>query len=285
MTNGNGSQPENTASSDLQLFFSTLWQGRYFIAIVAVVLALAGLALTFLFEPKFDATSRVLIREQSSPSALSQLAGSLGAAASLAGVSLGGESDERTRTLALLNSRTFAVKFIRMNGLLEDVYPVSAIERKGGPEEIDWKLAEIWFEDILSIREDAGSGLLFVTARWTDPDTAAALANDYVVAADNELKTESIERANNNIEFLSQKIVEFNIVSVQNTIASLIEAELRNQMLASQATPQSLEIVDRAIPVHEVSFPSRPLFCVAFLIIGTFLSSTIVLFRSYLRAS
>jgi uncharacterized protein involved in exopolysaccharide biosynthesis len=275
-------KPIDTTSedADVLLFLGALWTHRHMLLGAAATFAAVGLVLALLLAPQYRGRTTFLLSDSNSASsAASSLASRFGSIASLAGISVGGQGGQSARALALLRSNRFAVRFIRKHGLSRQLFP----ERRQ-PDNLpsDSELSKKWFKDVFSLSEDQKSGQISVSIIWPgNPEKAAELANQFVKEADDWLRTQTIERTEEHLAYLSAQLAANPTQGIREAITQIMESEIERRMFANGTGHYLIEIIDPAIAEHEPVFPNPPLFFIGFGMLGFILAAIVALIRTH----
>lgn len=265
---------------DLLLF---LWRSRWIALIGSFLLAVAAGGLSFLFPPEFNATVTLLPlsgRSGSSPfrSLSSSLSGLSGLAA-LAGIQMGQSGGLEAEAIATLQSRVLTNQFIKQHNLLPLLF-----SEKWNSSKHAWKVQDpskiptYWDADFLfkhgirTVSQDPKTGLIKLAIRWKDPALAAAWANGLVALTNSYLQRRAISKYDREISYLNHEISRTNLLPVKNALYLLMEAEIKNEMIARGRRQFALKVIDPAIPPQKKSSPKRLLWVIGGFLGGLFLS-------------
>jgi uncharacterized protein involved in exopolysaccharide biosynthesis len=264
-----------------------LWRSRW--AIIGITAIFAILSIPYALVQAEWYRSDVLLAPAEERST-SGLARQLGGLVGLAGVTVGGGGN--VEPLAILQSRDFAAAFIEEHGLLPVLFPDSWDAVSG-----DWISADIekqpdirdavetFRKKVLVVSEDSVTGLVSLSIRWTDPQRAAEWANLLVDQINEHLRQRALVEAESNIKYLQQELVGTNIVTLQESIGRLLEAELQKVMLARGNEEFAFRVIDQAqIPKTRFK-PNRKLIVVLATFLGGFLSVLFVFTRHAVGAA
>lgn len=282
-------QPESskgTVEFDLRESWEALWSGRWFIAAVVSLCAVASVTYALLATQWFTAAALVVTASaeygQSSSSQLSQLSG----LATLAGINVSGD-DESSEALAVLTSNGFTRDFIESLNLLPVLFADDWDEIEGkwksdDPDEVpEIRDAIRYFhEEIRGAARDSGSGIVTVSISWTDPDVAAMWANLLVERLNERMRQRSLVNAEANVSYLKAQLGSANFVTLQQSISELLEGELEKVMIARGTEEFAFRFVDRAAPPKWRSRPRRVHIVGLSVMIGAFASLAAVLVYS-----
>jgi len=259
-------------SLDLSALVAMLWREKLMVVATVAVCAIAGVAYALLATPVYKAEIVMTPSGQRTPSAsLGQLSG----LAALAGVNLGSEGT--TTPLAVLKSRAFAEEFIRENKL-----EAILVDDFGDPsDDLDIRDAlHVFLKDVRVVSEDKKAGTVTLSIYWEDPVVAAEWANSYIERLNARLRARALADSERNVKFLQQEIANTTIVSVQQSVGRILEAEMQQYMLAKGDVEYAYKVVDRASPPKLRESPKRVLVVLLSVLIGAVLAVLVVIARS-----
>ena len=164
---------------NLRDLFYIFWRDRWmFISVIAACTLTAG-AVALLLPKEYEAS--VLVSPVASSagggqmSALSSLATQFGGLASLAGVSVSGDS-RRSESVAVLQSEALTEQYIQANNLLPVLFRKKwdTVKEKWtttDPTEIPtlWKANRLFIDRIRKVSTETKTGLVTIAITWTDP--------------------------------------------------------------------------------------------------------------------
>lgn len=246
---------------DLIALFRARW--RWIAGFVALT-CIAALAYVLLAKPVYRSTV-VMISVSSERSslggALASTLGSLGGLGSLAGLNIGGDSAVE-EALAVLRSRSFGESFIRDLNLLPQFFPedwdaASNQWKSPGKEPTLAKGFEYFDKRVRSVNQDKRTGLTSLNIDWQDAEDAASWANELAGRLNSEMRQRALANSKASIEFLQAALPEAGDVESRSALSRLMEAQIKQRMLASVTEDYAFRIVDRALPA-DVSRPFKP---------------------------
>ena len=205
---------------DLWALAQTLWKRRLFISSVTGVGIIASAIFAFSQPNIYSAKATIMPVDSSSDrltSALSSL-GALGGLASQVGVGLKGSVSDKF--VAILKSRTLAESVIVKHNLAPILFP-----ERWNPVRSQWQAtASTWVgwevpvdkpttHDMLrklrrniSVASDSRTGLIEITVDYFDPQSAADIANFYIIELNSFLRGNSLTSAKQNKAFLEEQL-------------------------------------------------------------------------------
>ena len=212
----------------LKELWDVVWEGKWLIIVITSVFALGSVAYALLATEWYRAEVLLAPAEAESTPAVS---GELTGLAALAGVSVGG--GETAEAVATLESRDLAREFIESNDLL----PV-LLYKKWDEAGQKWKASNtedtpdirdavrVFHEKALNVSEDRDTGLVTVSIEWIDPHLAAAWASSVVQLANARLRQRALQDAERNVAYLQAELGSTSVVTLQQSIGSLLQTEL-----------------------------------------------------------
>lgn len=263
----------------LRQIWRILWRGKGTVIAATTIFALGSIAYALLAKEIYRA--EVLLApaaEQSTP----MIGGQLGGLAALAGLSVGEGND--VVSLAVLQSREFARDFIEQLDLMPIFF-----EEEWDAEKNRWRVddpteapdvrdgVKFFHEEIFEVSEERRTGLVTLAIEWTDPDVAAEWASILVHRLNDRLRERALQEAQTNVAYLQSEMAKATLVTLQESIGRLLEAELPKLMLAKGNEEFAFKIVDPAVAPRERVRPKRALTAIIGTILGGLLGIFIVL--------
>ncbi|MFZ9954375.1 MAG: GNVR domain-containing protein [Ilumatobacteraceae bacterium] len=206
--------------------------------------------------------------------ALSQLSG----LASLAGVSVGGGGGNEP--LAVLKSKDFARQFITEMNLMPVLLKDQKTEDAKAPDIRD---ALRIFETVRTVSDDKKTGLVTLSVRWKDADTAALWANELARRVNARLRAEALAEAERNVTYLQKEMAATSVVSLQQSMGRVLEGEMQKLMLARGNEEFAFKVIDKATPPKLRDAPKRALIAIVATLAGGFLGILAVFLRQAWR--
>lgn len=252
---------------DLHTLLLRMLHKRWWVLACVTVSTMAFVTAALLMQPVYQATTVLAPSDLDQDSSLLTSANMLGGLASSLGV---GPSDRRVETaLAVLKSRGFTESFITDEKLMPELFPGKWDSRTGTwkvPQDRQPTLAEAYdlFQKIIAISEDKSSGLITLQVDWTSLSQAAEWANGLVSRLNAEMRSRAIAQADASLEFLGKELPATRTMETRDAISRLMEAQIRQRMLADVTQDYSLRIVDKAI-ASDHSKPIKPRKAVMFI--------------------
>lgn len=295
---------------DLRELFLTLWAARWLIVAVTSVFA-AGSVIVALMLPNIYRAEVLLApaSQEESGGALSGLASQFGGLASLAGISMGSSSvDKTTLAIETLQSRQFLAQFVEEHDILVPLFATDKWILSSNELELDDKVYDVatgqWvrrveapltpepsiqeahkaFREILSVSQDSDSGLVRIAIEHKSPYIAADWVRWLVEDVNSYMRETDITEARRSIQFLQQQISATSIAEMQQLLFELIQEQTKTIMLAEVRPEYVLKTIDPAIAPEERARPSRALICVIGTMLGGMLACLFVLLQKAFRS-
>jgi LPS O-antigen subunit length determinant protein (WzzB/FepE family) len=271
-----GNADENR-TPDLWDLVLVMWRERIVLIGIVSVFTLLGVAYALLATPIFRAEVVMTPAGQRAPaSSLGQFSG----LAALAGVNIG--SGTSSVPLAVLRSREFARDFIAEQGLEKTL----TAELNEPASELDMRDALDYFvRKVRVVSEDKKAGTVTLSIAWTDPQIAADWANAYVSLLNARLREQALQEAERNVKFLQQEIANTNVISMQQSVSRILEAEMQKYMLAKGEVEYAYKIVDRASAPKLRESPKRTLIVLLSILLGGIVATLFIVFRTGIFSS
>jgi uncharacterized protein involved in exopolysaccharide biosynthesis len=257
--------PASNDEIDLAELWRTIWSGRWIVAAVSTIFVMAGVAYALLAQEWYRAEVVLAPADRQSLGGLGDL-GVVGGIAALAGVDV--PTLGKQHPVAVLKSRDLAREFIAemnlMPVLLQDV-------RSSEPLDIR-DAVEVFDTDVRRVTEDTRAGVIRLAIRWKDPDTAALWANALAQRLNERLRKQAAAEAERNVDYLRKEMAAMSIVSLQQSIGSLLEAQMQTLLLTRGNDEFAFQVIDRAVAPKEHDSPKRALVILISLLAGLFSS-------------
>ena len=236
--------------------------------------------------------------------------GQLGGLASLAGVGIGGgDSSEAQVAQEIMQSWSFIEGFISDNDLAVEVYAAEGWSKGSNELQINqdaydtednewlveddsgvvgppssWQLFKA-FSERVAVSEDKKSGLISVSIEYDSPQIAKQWLDLYISSINKHMQERQVAKVSNNIEYLEAQIEKTSITEMQEVFYTIIEEQIKSQMLAGASPDYAFVAVSPSMVPEEKSQPKRALICILGTLLGGMLSVLLVLVMHYARKS
>ncbi|MCC2606102.1 Wzz/FepE/Etk N-terminal domain-containing protein [Planctobacterium marinum] len=234
--------------------------------------------------------------EEASGGGLSNLSGQLGGLASLAGISLGGEStDQVTVALEIIKSRQFIANFVSKYNIKKDLMASSEYNAENNLLVIDPDLydeqSQTWtrpsingrppeptnlevyesFLQRLTVERDPNTGLIKLALEFYSPHLAQEWLTLLVNQLNSDMRRREIQSAKENIEYLEAKVQQIGDIEMKTVFYQLIQEQTKQLMLAEVRTDFVFTIIDPPYTPELKHAPRRALICIAAAFLSGFL--------------
>jgi uncharacterized protein involved in exopolysaccharide biosynthesis len=290
---------------DLRELFSVLWAGKKIIVGITALFAAVSVIYALMLPNQYQA-SIVLAPAQQESGGLSASLGQLGGLASLAGINIGeGGGSEPQLAQEILLSRSFIETFIAENNLAVEVFAVDGWDAESDqlsidadlydtdsgewvrnppsgklPEPSGWELYEEFLERY-SVSQDIKTGMVTLSVEYYSPIMAKEWADKLVAAINAHMQARKLQQVNRNIKYLEAQIEKTAIADMREVFYTIIEEQIKSQMLAEASPEYVFETVSPAMVPEEKSQPKRALICILGTLLGGMFSIIWVLIAYY----
>ncbi len=308
MENNSQTNDQYDDEIDLRELFGVLWGNKIKIIGITAVFAVVSVIYALSVPNQYKA-SALLAPAQQQSGGLSGALGQLGGLASLAGVSIGGgESSEAQVAQEIMKSWSFIEGFIADNDLAVEVYAAEGWSRESNQLKFDndvyavktktwlvendnigrlgpptsWQLFEK-FSEMLAVSEDKKSGLISISIEYYSPQIAKQWLDLYISSINKHMQARQVVKVSNNIEYLEAQIEKTSITEMQEVFYTIIEEQIKSQMLAEASPDYAFVAVSPSMVPEEKSQPKRALICILGTLLGGILSVLTVLALHFAR--
>lgn len=294
---------------DLRELFSAIWAGKWLIAAVTTVFAIAAVAIALYLPNVYKSDVLLAPASNNQKSGLAGLASQFGGLASLAGINLGGGSTDQTAlALQVLKSREFLGQFITDHHILVPLMAAKGWDRTTGKLIIDAKkydqqhqkwvrkvsapyqpkpsLQEAYKEftkNILGVSQDKDSGMVTISVSFYSPDMAQQWATWLVKDLNDVMRQRDMTEAQKSIQYLDAQINKTNLADMRSMLYQLVEQQTKTLMFAKVRDEYAFKTVDPAIVPLQKDKPKRALIAVLGTLLGGMLGVMWVLIRHFSR--
>jgi len=289
---------------DLKELFEALWEGKKLIILITAIFAISSLVYSLQLTNYYQSESLVVTRtDTQNQNLLSQYSG----LASIAGVNLPSSGDDTAlQTIELIKSRKFVKHLLTFDNVLPSImaqksYNSSSKEllfdeniydsetktwkrkpTKNGRIKPSYLEAYKVYMGLMSISQDKLTGFISINVEHISPIFAKEFLELIIKEANALIRNRDIEESSKALKYLKSELSKTSFVEIQESINSLIEAQLETQMLTQINEDYILIEIEPPFIAEEKSKPSRSLICILGTILGGMLSMCIVLIRHYL---
>ncbi|GAB1077653.1 Wzz/FepE/Etk N-terminal domain-containing protein [Shewanella algae] len=295
---------------DLRELFSVIWQGKWLIAGVTLVFAVASVVIALKL-PNIYKSEALLApaSEEQGAGGLAGLASQFGGLASMAGINLGGKggTDKTQLAIEVLKSRQFIGDFIEKHQILPELMAVDkwnmADNTLSFEQEIYNSQSKTWvrkvnlpfqskpslqeaykeFLKIFSVNKDKESGMVTISIEHQSPFVAKQWIDWLIADINRAMKERDVVEATRSTEFLNKQIALTNVADIRTILYKLVEEQAKTIMFAEVRDEYVFKTIDPAFIPEEKAKPKRALICVLGTMLGGMLAMMIVLIRHFVR--
>ena len=276
---------------DLLEYWQVIWKKRLFIVGAALVAGVLAVGISLMMPNIYRAEALLApMGDEESKGGLSSMLGGLGGIASLAGVSLGGNSSVE-ENIAVLKSREFIWGFVKdeklMPILFADVWDVEHkqwFEKDEDDQPTLWDAWRLLVEDgIMNVNLDEGSGLVRLSLDWEDPEQAARWVMKLVDRVNTYLREEAITQSERKLKYLKNELNKTKIAENRQALYGLISSEQKQAMLANTQQDFVFRVIDPAVAPDKKIKPKRALIVLAAAFVTGFLCIIFVFIQEGMR--
>ena len=306
-------QPQNLHTDDeigLGELFQVIWEGKALITLVTALAALFSISVALSIPNIYQSTAILAPKSDGGTGQLSRLASQYGGLASLAGISIGGLGGDGLSKPAIALEKIKSLSFFKQHLYEDFLVDLMAVEswdsstrqliyededydtvsgkwlrevdppRQAKPSDQE---AHEAFLELLSVSEDAQTGLISISVEHESPDVAMRWVELMVSRVSEDLRSKDIREAEESIRFLEAQREKTSLVSLDEIFAQLIEEQTKTIMLANVSKDYVFDIIDPPVSPEMRSKPSRVLICMLGALLGGLLGVLVVLIRHYGR--
>ncbi|WP_447018546.1 Wzz/FepE/Etk N-terminal domain-containing protein [Shewanella algae] len=293
---------------DLRELFSVIWQGKWLIAGVTLVFAVASVVIALML-PNIYKSEALLApaSEEQGAGGLAGLASQFGGLASMAGINLGGKggTDKTQLAIEVLKSRQFIGDFIEKHQILpelmavdrwhmdsntvsfaHDIYDEESknwVRKVNPPYQSKPSLQEAYkaFSKILVVNKQKESGMVKISIEHQSPSIAKQWVDWLIADINQTMKERDVKEANRSTEFLNKQIELTNVADIRAILYKMVEEQAKTIMFAEVRDEYVFKTIDPAFVPEEKDKPKRVLICILGLILGGMLGVVWVLIRHF----
>lgn len=293
---------------ELKELVSIIWQGKWKIAAIAFVFAIASIFYALSLPNIYKSSALLMPNSQEQSSAgLAGLASQFGGLASLAGINLnGGATDKTGYALEIIKSREFLYKFIQDNDLKTAIMAVQSWdpithEFIYNPDVYDFRnkkwtrpaegnkksepsLHETYKQFVsenFSVSQDKDTGMVTISILHPSPIFAKDLVSQLILTLNNTVKEQDLNEATKSIRYLESELKNTDKSGMQSMFYQLIEQQQQTLMLTKVRDDYVLKVIDKAIVPEQKFKPKRAIIVILGGLLGVIFASVLVLIFSF----
>lgn len=232
--------------------------------------------------------------------------GQIGNLAALAGVNLGGKTNDKSIVaLEVIKSNDFLKNFVNKNNLI-----VPLLAAKGwnsstqqliidseiyDEEKKEWittdnvkndetkiiNRAVRQLKSLISTSQDKNTGIITITIEHVSPVLAQEWLTNLIQAINDEMRNRDAEEAEHSLIYLNKELANSNIAEIKNTLISVISEQMKTKMFVNIRNEYAFKYIDSATLPERKSKPKRALITIASLMFGFFAICMLVIIRTF----
>ena len=302
-------RPNTQTGSDGQIdilrLVQALWGGKTLIVATTIAALMLGVGVSLMLPNIYRAEVLLAPNERDSAGGLSSLADQYGGLASLAGISFGGDSADKTVLgIETLKSRKFISEFVNRHNLWVPLFAAEGWNVTTGELEIDSDVydadTQTWvrdikpprtefpsaqeayeeFSDLLFVGQDGKTGLVTVSVEHYSPHLARQWVDWLIEDLNASVMHQDVVEAEHAITYLNEQIENTSLAEMQSIFFALIMEQTKTVMLARVSPEYLFKTVDPAVVPELKVKPKRAIICILFCVFGFGIGVVAVLARS-----
>ena len=292
---------------DLKELFSTIWQNKFTIAIIALLVTFFAL-IHALKQPNIYTSSTVLIlKENDKPS----IGGGAAAMAAMAGINLGGGGGIDISGLFknLLSNYSFNKNIIekyKINQMLKlenieknfvfaankrDIYDFFKSNNENSKEDIDQEELTyntyLQIKNILATSTNKESGAITLSAKFEDRFVAKKLIEIYLLEMSDYIKKLDLKELDEQVRYYERELLGSKNIDLRDNINSLLSALVKKKVLSQAGEFYMVkQLTKPQVPyIKDKAGPKRALIIIVAFITSIILGIFFVFFKEFIRSS
>lgn len=296
---------QNTQNIDITLpeLLKLFWSKKNTIFATTFLFAVSGAVISLILTPIY--TSSAVLSASSLESSSSQSRKSnLGSIASIVGISSTsiGQVPDTQMALAILTSKDFTNRLVQKYDILPDLIAAKKFnknlnepiynKRIYDPESSDWKNGKYFpsptylqahekIHKITNLSIDDDTDFLSISVEHLSPTFSKYLIEIMVNELNSVTSEKAIKSSAENIAYLKNELSNASELEIRQSIAAILESQLRKQMLASVKKNYMLEYIDPPYLPELKTYPRRTIMTILSLLAGFFISISTIWIQFY----
>lgn len=276
---------------DLLEYWQVIWKKRLFIVGAALIAGVLAVGISLMMPNIYRAEALLApVGGEESKGGLSSMLGGLGGIASLAGVSLGGNSSME-ENIAVLKSREFIWGFVKDEKLMPILFADAwDAEKKQWIAEVPEDQPSLWDawrllieSGVLAVNVDKDSGLVRLSIDWQDPELATAWVMKLVTRINAYLREQAVQQSEEKLKYLNDALAETQIAENRQALFELISTEQKQAMLANTQKDYVFRVIDSAVVPDKKIKPKRSIIVLLSAFVVGFLAIVFVFIQEGLK--
>lgn len=291
---------------DINEIIKILWNDKLIIFFITFVFSIGSVIYALKLPNLYKASALVEVVDAKS-SSNSIMASQFGGVASSLGFALPNMSgDKGSLVVETLQSKIFIKSILENPKIKENIYAIKSydvntdkilydeksFDSKSGKwirkapinRSVEPSYIEVHesLQGTYSVTKDIKTGFITISYTHLSPVFANNFINLVIKTANDIARKSEIEDAQKAIDFLNLQNNNTNVLGVQESINSLIEAQLKILMLANIKENYLIRPIDPSFVPEIKTYPNRKIICIIGAMLGGILSLMMVILRSFL---
>lgn len=276
---------------DIRELTAIVFKERVKIFVFTLFFFLVSISYALFLPDMYESEIIVAPAQGNDKSGLSSLAGQYSGLAAIAGISLGGNSDQQiNHAIALITSWPFIESLIKNHDLKSKIMAIkkwdSEINKVVYDESVYDDSRAVWvegepsswetfkrFQSSFSVSSDPKTNLISIKVKHQSPLIAFEIVESIKKDINEFFRAQNVAEAKRNIDYLRAKIDETDLSEMESIFYRMIENQTKTLMLAEASEEYLVRtVVPAKIPEQKIE-PSRPII----VLMGTILGFSLVI--------
>ncbi|MGA1863188.1 Wzz/FepE/Etk N-terminal domain-containing protein [Deferribacter thermophilus] len=272
---------------DLIELFAVIWRRKIMIGAIVLIASILSVIITINMDNIYESKA-VLKPTASDSSKLSSLMGSLGGLASLAGISVGGESENIYNAMQnLLNNQEFIANIIKKyhfeKKIFEDDYDelINDEEFKQNYKYFVYKKVS----DMISINQDKKSNYITLSVQHKDPAFAKKFVEILLSELSEKIKQTELENIDEKITNFKQEMEKTSDITLKTKLAEVISSLIQSKVISKAQKYYGFTIISEPyVPdIKDKVKPKRALICIVAFVTSFFMAIFLAFFLEFIK--
>lgn len=298
----------NVASDtfDLVGLWLILWTRKWFILVCSFILTVCVTLYSLTLPNIYKSTALLSPQNSQETSGMASIAGQFGGLASMAGINLGGGSDETVLHIETIKSKDFIYQFINRHDIKVPLMAAKSWDKSSGKLLIDDALYSVdkkkWVKEVktgespeptiyeayelflknLEAVQNKSTGFVTLAIKHIDPNIAK-LWVEYLIQDINALMREQeISEKQKSILFLEKQLNKTNVAEMKNVFYSIIEEQTKMMLLAEVQEDYVFKVIESPIVEERKLSPNRAVIVIISAVFSGLFMCLLVLFFHFI---
>jgi len=286
---------------DLIELFQLLWSKKRLIIQITIIAAATSVLIALLQTTYYKSSSVITVNNGDNQN--QGLLAQYGGLTSMIGVNLPTAGGNKTQeAIELIRSRKFVAHLLTFEGILPSIMAAKSYDASTGKLSFDESLYDselnVWrnkskkngpsylqahraYKKLITISEDKKTGFILIEIEHISPVFAKEFLELIIKESNALLRERDLELSSQALQYLKSELSKTPLVSIQESINTLIESQLETQMLARINEDYVLIEIDPPFVPDRKSKPNRSLILILGTLLGGLLSIIFILVRHY----